>query len=106
MAGALAAVDVGHLAHVGDRMQHTEPRVVAKGCIGDSMMPSATAFTRMPRLAYSIVSDLVAALRPPLVSPARLIGFVSAKNASMSSTKRRRQGDEAAASLRRTVALG
>lgn len=38
------------------------------------MMPGATAFTRMPRLAYSIASDLVAALRPPLVSDASTEG--------------------------------
>jgi ferredoxin-NADP reductase len=34
------------------------------------MVPGATAFTRMPRFAYSNASDLVAAFRPPLVSDA------------------------------------
>ena len=38
------------------------------------MMPGATAFTRMPRLAYSIASDLVAASRPPLVRDASTDG--------------------------------
>ena len=38
------------------------------------MMPGDTAFTRMPRLAYSIASDLVAAFRPPLVSEASTDG--------------------------------
>ena len=34
------------------------------------MMPGETALTRMPREAYSMASDLVAAARPPLVSAA------------------------------------
>ena len=38
------------------------------------MMPGETAFTRMPRLAYSMASDLVAACRPPLVSEASTDG--------------------------------
>ena len=42
--------------------------------MGDLMTPSATAFTRIPRLAYSIASDLVAALRPPFVSEASTDG--------------------------------
>ena len=41
------------------------------------MMPGETALTRMPRDAYSIASDLVAALRPPLVSEASdIVGAV------------------------------
>jgi hypothetical protein len=35
------------------------------------MMPGETALTRMPRVAYSIASDLVADCRPPLVSAAQ-----------------------------------
>lgn len=38
------------------------------------MMPNATALERIPRPAYSIASDLVAALRPPLVSEASTEG--------------------------------
>jgi len=34
------------------------------------MLPGETALTRMPRAAYSMASDLVAAARPPLVSAA------------------------------------
>jgi hypothetical protein len=44
------------------------------------MMPGATALTRMPREAYSTVSDLVTAARPPFVSAARP-PFVSAASA-------------------------
>jgi hypothetical protein len=36
---------------------------VSGECIGVLMVPGATAFTRMPRFAYSIASDLVAAFR-------------------------------------------
>jgi hypothetical protein len=43
---------------------------VSTGCIGVLMVPGATAFTLMPSFAYSIASDLVAALKPPLVSEA------------------------------------
>src|SRR5580704_14226195 len=39
---------------------------VATGFIGDLMIPGATAFTLIPRLAYSIASDLVAAGQPAL----------------------------------------
>jgi hypothetical protein len=39
---------------------------VSTGCIGVLMTPGATAFTLMPTFAYSIASDLVAALKPPL----------------------------------------
>ena len=38
------------------------------------MMPGATALTRMPAFAYSIASDLVTALSPPLVSDASTEG--------------------------------
>ena len=38
------------------------------------MMPGDTAFTRTPRLAYSMASDLVAALNPPLLSEAKTEG--------------------------------
>jgi len=38
------------------------------------MMPGETALTRMPREAYSIASDRVAAARPPLVSAASTDG--------------------------------
>src|SRR5260370_38074559 len=31
---------------------------VCGACIGDLMMPGATAFARMPRFAYSIATDL------------------------------------------------
>src|SRR6476659_1238688 len=47
---------------------------VSGACIGVLMMPGATAFTRMPLLAYSIASDLVAAANPPLVSEASTEG--------------------------------
>ncbi|MNH47262.1 hypothetical protein D3C79_1104150 [compost metagenome] len=40
-------------------------------------MPGLTAFTRIPRLAYSMARDLVAALRPPLVSEAKTDGTPS-----------------------------
>ena len=50
---------------------------VPGGCIGVLMTPGETAFTRMPRLAYSIASDLVAAFRPPLVSDASTEGTPS-----------------------------
>ena len=38
------------------------------------MMPGETALTRMPREAYSMASDLVAAARPPLVSAVSAAG--------------------------------
>ena len=38
------------------------------------MMPGETAFTRMPREAYSTASDLVAEAMPPLVSDVRTEG--------------------------------
>ena len=38
------------------------------------MTPGETALTRMPREAYSMASDLVAAARPPLVSAVRAAG--------------------------------
>src|ERR1700740_40562 len=47
---------------------------VSGGFIGVLMMPAATAFTRMPREAYSMASDLVAAFSPPLVSEASTAG--------------------------------
>ena len=47
---------------------------VSGACIGVLMMPGDTALTRMPFLAYSIASDLVAAFRPPLVSEASTDG--------------------------------
>ncbi len=37
-------------------------------------MPGETAFTRTPWLAYSMASDRVTALRPPLVSAASAAG--------------------------------
>src|SRR5215831_4641072 len=43
-------------------------------CIGVLMTPGETAFTRIPRLAYSMASDLVAAFRPPFVSAASTAG--------------------------------
>src|SRR5438105_1844648 len=45
------------------------------GYIGVLIVPGATAFTRMPRLAYSIASDLVAAFRPPFVNTASTGGY-------------------------------
>src|SRR6266513_808322 len=47
---------------------------VSTACIGVLMTPGATAFTLMPRFAYSIASDLVAALKPPFVSEASTDG--------------------------------
>src|SRR3984885_10802340 len=47
---------------------------VSAGCIGVLMTPGATAFTLIPSLAYSIASDLVAALKPPFVSDASTDG--------------------------------
>ena len=38
------------------------------------MIPGETALTRMPREAYSMANDLVAAARPPLVSAASTAG--------------------------------
>jgi hypothetical protein len=38
------------------------------------MMPGETALTRMPREAYSVASDRVAAASPPLVSAASAAG--------------------------------
>jgi hypothetical protein len=38
------------------------------------IVPGATPLTRIPRFAYSIASDLVAALRPPFVSEASSAG--------------------------------
>ena len=38
------------------------------------MMPGETAFTRMPREAYSTASDLVAEAMPPLVSDVKTEG--------------------------------
>ena len=40
------------------------------------MTPGETALTRMPREAYSMASDLVAAARPPLVSAVRTDGLL------------------------------
>ena len=47
---------------------------VRRMCIGVRMMPSATALARMPRPAYSMASDLVTALSPPLVRDASADG--------------------------------
>ena len=48
------------------------------------MMPGATALTRMPRDAYSMASDLVAAASPPLVSAASTEGVLeSARSATV-----------------------
>jgi len=66
--------DVRHLAHMADRMQLAQEIMGLGACIGLLMIPGDTAFTRMPRLAYSIAIDLVAAARPPLVSDARTDG--------------------------------
>ena len=50
--------DVGHFAHVADRVQRAECRVgLGADASAILMMPGETAFTRMPRLAYSIASD-------------------------------------------------
>ena len=43
-------------------------------CIGVSMMPGDTAFTRIPRPAYSTARLLVAAAMPPFVSEASTDG--------------------------------
>src|SRR6266478_467231 len=48
---------------------------VSMGCIGDLIVPGATAFTRIPRFAYSIASDLVAPFRLPFVSEASTDGM-------------------------------
>ena len=70
-----AVDDVADLADVPERRNPAAERVVASGaCIGVWMTPGDTAFTRMPREAYSMASDLVAAARPPLVSAARTDG--------------------------------
>ena len=94
MSGALAAVDVQDLAgderrvlqiqdgvddivdvaHPAERMQAGEGGVRLRGCMGVRMTPRATALARMPRSAYSMASDLVTALRPPLVSDASADG--------------------------------
>jgi hypothetical protein len=65
--------DVGDFAQTADRVQAAST-YVSTGCIGDLMVPGATAFTRIPRFAYSIASDLVAAFRPPFVSEASTDG--------------------------------
>ena len=95
MAGALAAIDVQDLAgdegrafqeqHGVDDVAWISPirptgcrsarnSCVSGGCIGVLMMPGETAFTRMPLLAYSMASDLVAAFNPPLVNEASADG--------------------------------
>ena|SRR6516165_11714316 len=68
------ANDVGDLAHMVDGCRASSCAYVSTGCIGDLMMPGATAFTLIPRFAYSIASDLVAAARPPFVSDASTEG--------------------------------
>ena len=47
---------------------------IAGACIGVSITPGETAFTRIPCLAYSIASARVTALRPPLVRAASADG--------------------------------
>ena len=47
---------------------------IAGACIGVSITPGETAFTRIPRPAYSIPSARVTALRPPLVRAASAEG--------------------------------
>ena len=68
------ADDVGDLAHMADRVRASSCAYISTGFIGDLMMPGATAFALIPRFAYSIASDLVAAARPPLVSDASTEG--------------------------------
>ena len=68
------ANDVGDFAHMADGVQGIKLRIRVDGFIGDLMIPGATAFTLIPRLAYSIASDLVAAARPPFVSDASTEG--------------------------------
>lgn len=71
--GALAAVDVLDLP--GDEwgvLQIEDASTISS--MGVRITPSATALARMPRSAYSMASDLTAALRPPLVDDANTEG--------------------------------
>ena len=70
-----AVDDVADLAHAPERVERRRARrSVSAGCTGVWMMPGETALTRMPREAYSMARDLVAAARPPLVSAASTDG--------------------------------
>jgi hypothetical protein len=60
--------DIRDLAHMAARVQGVELRMRLDGMHRRLVVPGATAFTRIPRFAYSIASDLVAAFRPPFVS--------------------------------------
>ena len=60
--------DVTDLAHAANGVKGGQGRV-GRGIVqGVLMTPRATAFTRMPRDAYSIASERVTAASPPLVS--------------------------------------
>jgi len=65
---------VGDLAHMADGVQDIELRIRVDGVHRRFDDPGATAFTLIPRFAYSIASDLVAAARPPFVRDASTEG--------------------------------
>ena len=66
--------DVCDLSHSAERVEGAERLMRLDGMHRVLMTPGATAFTRMPRFAYSIASDLVAAPRPPFVRDASTEG--------------------------------
>jgi len=59
--------DVRDLAHAADRMNPASMACASGTCMGVLITPGETALTRMPRFAYSMARDRVAAAMPPLV---------------------------------------
>jgi hypothetical protein len=66
--------NVGDLAHPAERVQLGELRMCFDGMHRRLDDAGRAALTLMPSLAYSIASDLVAALKPPFVSEASTDG--------------------------------
>jgi hypothetical protein len=62
--------DLPYLAHAAHRLQSCEEAVRVRRMLGVAIAPGETAFTRTFRLAYSIASERVIALSPPLVRAA------------------------------------
>jgi hypothetical protein len=59
------------------RCRAARPGWASLVCMGVSMTPAETAFTRIPFRACAIASYLVAAARPPLVSDANADGTLA-----------------------------
>jgi len=59
--------DFVRLAHPAHGCRPARNSYISGECIGVFVAAGDTAFTRMPRLAYSIASARVAAINPPFV---------------------------------------